>query len=228
MLRLIVWVWVLTGPVLAAGTEFIRPDGLKYSGPAHARGVLVWVPGTYGKDQTGPPPPPDFVQREAASGMDVWCFDRDRGDDPLDRGGATLARHVQDLRDQGYRHVIVAGHSRGAWIALTLLAHPGLADAVVAFSPAAHGTSEARKAQAMEAWSALWNAAINNGTRVVLVQMADDPYDPDPARRLAVARARFGANLTSIFEPSTPKGHAGVYEPAFDEQFGARIASVLP
>jgi pimeloyl-ACP methyl ester carboxylesterase len=160
--------------------------------------------------------------------MDVWCFQRDRGDDPLDRGASVLARHVQELRERGYRRVVVAGHSRGAWIALTILAHPGLADAVVAFSPAAHGTSDARKAQAMADWDALWASAVNNGTRVVLVQMADDPYDPDPARRLAVARARFGVNLVSIFEPTTPKGHAGVYEPAFDEQFGARIASLLP
>lgn len=228
MLRLIIWVWVLSGPAFAGGADFVRAPGFSYVGPDAAKGVLVWVPGTYGRDQTGPPPPPDFVQREAATGMDVWCFDRDRGDDPLDRGGATLARHVQALRAQGYRHVIIAGHSRGAWIALTILAHPGLADAVVAFSPAAHGTSEARKAQAMADWDALWESAINNGTRVVLVQMADDPYDPDPARRLAVARARFGVNLTSIFEPAMPKGHAGVYEPAFDEQFGARIASLLP
>ena len=229
MLRLIVcWLWVVSLPAFAEGTEFIRAPGFAYAGPEAAKGVLVWVPGTYGRDQSGPPPPPDFVAREAAAGMDVWCFDRDRGDDPLDRGAAMLMRHIQDLRAQGYRHVIVAGHSRGAWIALTLLAHPGLADAVVAFSPAAHGTSEARKAQAMAAWDTLWGSAVNNGTRVVLVQMADDPYDPDPARRLAVARARFGANLTSIFEPATPKGHAGVYEPAFDEQFGARIAGLLP
>ena len=107
--------------------------------------------------------------------MDVWCFNRDRGDDPLDRGAELLARGIQALRDLGYRRVIVAGHSRGAWIALTVLAHPGLADAVVAFSPAAHGTREERKAQAMADWAALWAAAVNNGTRVVLVQLADDP-----------------------------------------------------
>jgi pimeloyl-ACP methyl ester carboxylesterase len=218
----------LGGTAFAAGSQFTPAPGFNQTGPATAKGVLVWVPGTYGRDQSGPPPPPDFVDREAAAGMDVWCFERDRGDDPLDRGAAMLARHVQTLREQGYRHVIIAGHSRGAWIALTILAHPGLADAVVAFSPAAHGTSDARKAQAMADWDALWAAAVNNGTRVVLVQMEDDPYDPDPARRLSIARARFGVNLTSIFEPATPKGHAGVYDPAFDEQFGARIAGVLP
>ena len=218
----------LGGPALAAGTEFIAAPGFPYSGPAKARGVLVWVPGTYGKDQDGPPAPPDFVRREAAAGMDVWCFDRDRGDDPLDRGAETLAREVQGLRDRGYRRVIIAGHSRGGWIALTALAHPGLAEAVVAFDPAAHSTREERKAQAMADWDTLWNAAVNRGTHVVLVQLLDDPWDPDPARRLAIARARFGDNLLSIFQPPEPKGHGGVYEPSFDEQFGARIAGFLP
>ena len=64
----------LCGPVFAAGTEFARAPGFSYAGPAAAKGVLVWVPGTYGRDQTGPPDPPDFVSREAAAGMDVWCF----------------------------------------------------------------------------------------------------------------------------------------------------------
>jgi hypothetical protein len=111
---------------------------------------------------------------------------------------------------------------------LTALAHPGLADAVVAFSPAAHGTREEWKNQAMTDWTALWDAAVNDGTRVVLVQLRDDPWDPDPPRRLAIARARLGSNLLSIFQPAEPKGHAGVYEPAFDELFGARIGEFLP
>jgi hypothetical protein len=214
---------VLCGPVSAADLAFVRAPEFTYAGPSVARGALVWIHGTYGRDQTGPPPPPDFVGREAATGLDVWDFNRDRGDDPLPRGAEILARGVQDLRDLGYRRVIVSGHSRGAWIALTVLAHPGLADAVVAFSPAAHGTREDRKAQAMADWTALWDAAENDGTHVVLVQLADDPWDPDPPRRLAIARTRFGGNLLSIFQPASPKGHSGVYEPEFDGLFGAEI-----
>jgi dienelactone hydrolase len=215
---------MLSAPAFAAGTEFIRAPDFAYAGPAAAKGALVWVPGTYGRDQAGPPAPPDFVHREAAAGLDVWCFDRDRGNDPLDRGAEILAREIQALRDNGYRRVIVAGHSRGAWIALTVLEHPGLADAVVAFSPAAHGTAESRKPRAMADWTALWAAAIDNGAHVVLVQLLNDPWDPDPVARLAIARTKIGANLLSIFHPT---GHAGVYDPAFDPLFGARIAGFL-
>jgi pimeloyl-ACP methyl ester carboxylesterase len=92
---------------------------------------------------------PDFVRRMAQAGMDVWYLKRQRDDDPPGRGARILARDVRGPRRLGYRRVIVAGHSRGAWIALSLLAHPGLANAVVAFSPAAHGRQDARRARAM-------------------------------------------------------------------------------
>ncbi len=159
--------------------------------------------------------------------MDIWCFNRDRAEDPLPRGAAVLARGVKELRDRAYRRIIVSGHSRGAWIALTVLEHPGLADAIVAFSPAAHGTGDGRKARAMADWSSLWDVAVNDGTRVVLVQLNDDAWDPDPAGRLAIARDRFGAHLMSIFQPGNPRGHAGVYDPVFDDQFGPRITDFV-
>ncbi len=120
LLRVILWVWVLGGTAFAAGSQFTPAPGVQLNRSSNvAKGVLVWVPGTYGRDQpaaasTGLRGP------GAAAGMDVWCFDRDRGDNPLDRGAAMLARHVQTLREQGYRQVIIAGHSRGAWIALTV------------------------------------------------------------------------------------------------------------
>jgi dienelactone hydrolase len=219
---------LLSRLALAEDLPFVRDMDFAVAGPAAAKGALVWIHGTYGKDETGPPPPPDFVGREATAGLDIWRFNRDRNDDPLDRGGEILARGVAGLRGLGYRLVIVAGHSRGAWIALTVLAHAGLADGVVAFSPAAHGTRRESRARAMADWTALWDAAVNNGTHVVLVQLAEDPWDPDPPGRLAIARARFGGNLLSIFQPDEPKGHGGVYEPAFDERFDARVAGFLP
>jgi dienelactone hydrolase len=227
LLRVVLWVVLWSGPVWAGDLPFVPAPGFTQAGPGIAKGALVWIHGTYGRDQTGPPPPPDFVGREAAAGFDVWDFNRERADDPLPRGAEILAAGVQALRDRGYRRVIVSGHSRGAWIALTVLAHPGLADGVVAFSPAAHGTRDDRKAQAMADWAALWDAAVNIGTHVVLAQLLDDPWDPDPPRRLAIAREKFGANLLSIFQPAAPKGHAGVYEPEFDTQFGAGIEAFL-
>lgn len=216
----------------AAEAGFVPAPGFPHAGPAAARGALVWVHGTYGREESGPPDPPDFVGRMAASGLDIWCLNRGRGADPLVQGAEALAEGIRRLRAAGYRRVTAAGHSRGAWIALMLLAYPGwadaadtpLADVIVAFSPAAHGTRPERKAQAMADWEGVW-AEARGKTRVVLVQLADDPWDPDPAARLRIARERWGARLLTIFQPEAPTGHGGVYEPVFDERFGARIAA---
>ena len=79
MLRLIFGVLLLlSGPVLAADPGFVRAAGFPHAGPEVARGALVWIHGTYGQAETGPPPPPDFVAREAASGpvgaLEHGCF----------------------------------------------------------------------------------------------------------------------------------------------------------
>jgi pimeloyl-ACP methyl ester carboxylesterase len=164
------------------------------------------------------------VGRLAGLGLDVFQFLRPRGNDPLAGSGETLAKGLTELRARGYRRIVVAGHSRGAWIALTAMAHPGLADAIVALSAGAHGTAPARQPQARADWQALWASANAPDTRVVLVQLRDDPYDPDPAWRLDIAR-KARVQLTSIFLPPEPVGHVGAYLPAFDEQLGAEIAA---
>jgi hypothetical protein len=206
---------------------FTRAPGFPFRGPRGSKGALVWLPGTPGKDQDGPPPPPDFVGREAGLGLDIWLFNRPPKNDPLDEGAATLATGVGSLRDMGYRRVLVAGHSRGAWIALTILSHHGLADGVAAFSPAAHGTQKGNRPKAMSDWADLWHGIEDDGTPVVLVQLKDDPWDPDPTGRLAIARGRLTGRLLSIFQPDKPTGHSGVYDPLFDERFGADIVDFL-
>ena len=219
---------MLVAPAFGAELPFVVNTLYPHAGPTVARGALVWVPGTYGKDDPGPPPPPDLVGRLAGGGLDIYQFNRKRQEDPLDGGAVVLARGLSGLRASGYRRVLVAGHSRGAWIALTALAQPGLADAIVAVSVGAHGTRPERQAQARADWQTLWAAARPGPTRVVLVQLGEDPYDADPRWRLDIAQAatnRQRLPFLSLFLPPEPLGHVGVYEPAFDEQLGAQIAA---
>lgn len=228
MLRLIALLLIIAAPAFGADLPFVINAQFPHTGPTAARGALVWVPGTYGKDDPGPPPPPDLVGRLARSGLDVYQFNRKRQEDPLDGGAVVLARGLSDLRASGYRRVLAAGHSRGAWIALTAMARPGAADAIIAVSVGAHGTRPERQPQARADWQALWAAAQPGPTRVILVQLADDPYDADPRWRLDIARAailRARLPFLSLFLPPEPLGHVGVYEPAFDEQLGDKIAA---
>ena len=235
MLRLICMLLLLAVPARGAELPVAEPlhpsPNFTQAGPASAKGALVWLHGSYDTDtQHTPPAEPSWIARLAHHGFDIWRFDRTPGRDPLTPGGEALARGLAALRDGGYRQILVAGHSRGAWIALTALAHPGLADAVIALSPAAHGTRPERRAQAMADWTALWQAARPAATRIVLVQLADDPLDPDPPRRRAIAReaaTRDGLRLLSVFLPSAPRGHIGAYEPDFDRLLAPQIVAFV-
>ena len=102
------------------------------------------------------------------------------------------------------------------------MAHPGAADAIVAISVAAHGIRPERQPQARADWAHLWSRARGTETRVVLVQLTGDPYDPDPGWRRDTAIGS-SARPVSIFLPPEPTGHVGVYEPAFDEALGAAV-----
>ena len=77
------WLLALTAPAWAATLPDVPP--LRVSprfhavGPGAARGALVWLPGTSGAGDPGPPGEPDIVGRLAGAGLDVWRFDRPRG-----------------------------------------------------------------------------------------------------------------------------------------------------
>jgi hypothetical protein len=200
------------------------------AGPAAARGAVVWLHGSYDAAHFPVPPPAQaWVGRLARRGYDVWRFDRVPHQDPLDSGYAGLTRGLGELRAAGYRRVVVAGYSRGGFIGLSALDHPGLADAVAAVSPAAHGTSPQRRQQAMAAWRALMDGAVG-ATPLALVVLRDDPFDPDPDGRIAIARAaiaRTGARLLLVDRPPQPRGHEGSETTQFDSLFGACLAEFL-
>jgi pimeloyl-ACP methyl ester carboxylesterase len=199
------------------------------AGPEEARGVLVWLHGGYDSDTEPLPPVQAWVIRLARRGYDIWRFDRTPGQDPLVPGGEALLRGVAALRRGGYRRVIVAGQSRGAFIALAALAHPELVDALAAISPAAHGTRPERRAQAMSDFRDRLDAA-RGPMRFALVQLDDDPFDPDADGRAVAARAaaaRAGFSLLLIDRPPAPRGHMGSYDPEFDAIFGKCLARFL-
>jgi pimeloyl-ACP methyl ester carboxylesterase len=199
------------------------------AGPEQARGVVVWLHGGYDSDTEPLPPVQAWVGRLARRGYDIWRFDRTPGQDPLAAGGEALLRGIAALRQGGYRRVIVAGQSRGAFIALAALPHPELVDAVAAISPAAHGTRAERRAQAMRDFRDRLDAA-RGPMRFALVQLDDDPFDPDPDARVAAAReaaARSGLLLLPIDRPPSPRGHMGSFEPDFDAIFGECLARFL-
>lgn len=222
-------------PARAEPARLFHPSpAFNQSGPALARGVLVWLHGSYDSAQfPASPPEQAWVGRMAALGYDIWRFDREPGHDPLAAGGADLLQGLKMLRHDGYRRVVVAGHSRGAFIGLSALAHPELADAVAAISPAAHGTNPARRPAALRAFSDLMRAIPHekrHPARFAFVTLRDDPLEPDAKKRVSLVRQaarRTGLTLLVIDRPADPVGHMGGYEPGFDAHFGACLAAFL-
>ena len=196
--------------------------GFTPAGPQSARGAVVWLAGSYDTDTEPMPPEQPWVARLAARGYDIWRFDRTPGRDPLKPGGEALIAGLQRLHEAGYRHVIVAGHSRGAFIALAALAHPDLAEAVAVIDPAAHGPRPERTAQSLADLGDRLDAA-RGPMRFAFVQLRNDPFALDADARAGMvgkAAERAGLSLLLIDRPPGPEGHLGGFDAAFDALFG--------
>ncbi len=236
MLRLIALLALLAAPLAARAQIPVLHPSPQFTvvGPGMARGVVIWLHGAYDKGQYPTPPAAQpWVGRMAALGYDIWRLDRTPGHDKLEDSGAALLQGVRTLRQRGYRRVVVAGHSRGAFIVLAALAEPKLIDAVAAISPAAHGTDPKRRPAAIAAFAERIKAIPlqhSHPARFAFVTLRGDPLEPGAAKRIALARqaARHtGMKLLVIDRPAEPQGHMGGYEPAFDARFGACLAAFL-
>jgi hypothetical protein len=204
-----------------------NPDGRYFwRGPTAARGVLVWAHGTnggYRESRLSQPQP--FIRAFNNAGYDVVRFDRDPLADRTEPASEWLHAGLAALRAQGWKSVIVAGQSRGAWNGLQALDAPGLADVVLAMSPAAHG-DESATGLTLIGETDLWRvtqAAHAPTTRVVVAQFLGDPFYASGDNRVALferLRSRVGA-LLIIDRPAGFEGHGASDSAAFSERYSA-------
>lgn len=217
---------------ITAAAGPLRPEpGPALRGPDAAVGALVWLHPSYAGDM--PPPAPPWMRRLRDAGWDLWRLDRTGRPDPIAEGAERLAESGAALRALGYARVAVAGHSRGGFIALAALRHPGVADAVLVTAPAAHGRSPERRPQALEEFRRAVAGVLASATpprRAALALFADDPWDPDPAERARLFReamAARGIPALVIDRPAAPRGHMAAAGEEFDALFGACLAAFL-
>jgi hypothetical protein len=217
------------GPLLAGeGWAFVPDARYFWQGPAAARGVVVFAHGYGGSgnsvDQFEAQPPP-YIRVFNNAGFDVVRFARHYA---YDYRGDEMARHLREglreLRRLGWKTVVSAGQSRGAWNNLQALDVPDTADAVIAISPAQNGTNSST--QVMMGNTALWTITSDARaarTRVAFVQFVGDPYYTDGDRRVSTIRRMQGkvAALLVLDRPDGFKGHAGGGTAGFAERYGA-------
>jgi pimeloyl-ACP methyl ester carboxylesterase len=227
------------GPAVAAERgalgPFARSAFHAHRGPGAARGVVVWGHGYGGprQDHRGAPLP-GFLTALNEAGYDILRFDRHPGDDPIITTLPRLQRALPLLREAGYREVVLAGQSRGAWQALlAAAARPELVDAVIAAAPAAHGEMSAENASpegAIEDFQRLLAGVEATRQRVLLLLFEEDAFDPDPARRARLVEelaARRAAPTLVLWPQGGARGHSGVADWRFTRDQTACVVTWL-
>ena len=216
--------------------ETVPDPNFLWWGPQQARGVLVFAHGRApgGGDSRGRQPQ-SWTRHFNNAGYDVWRFDRHPNADETGRAAGWLREDLAELRRRGYRHIVLAGQSRGGWNTLMVLDTPGLADVHIAIAPAAHGdlgsANHARQLDDLRGIVATATGAAR--ARVAVANFRDDNFDAEPERRGALFRelgARAGAFLF-IDRPEQPTGHGGGANTQFNERFGPcllRFATTTP
>ena len=203
---------------------FVPDERFLWHGPAAARGVVVWSIGLFGNgaDARGLQPPP-YLRAFNDAGFDVIRFDRAPMVDNPVRAAGWLRDELPVLRQSGYRLIVAAGDSRGAWTSMQILDTAGLADVVIAVSPAAHGSGGSPNLTAQDDdLRAMMGDVQPSHTRVALVQFAADPFMSDADTRVQLlqrARAKMGA-LLLIDRPAGFSGHAGGITSVFARRYG--------
>jgi pimeloyl-ACP methyl ester carboxylesterase len=185
-------------------------------GPRAAEGVVVWSHG-FGGAQVDHRrrPVPGLLAMLNDAGYDILRFDRDPAQDHVAAALTTLTRALPLLREAGYRRIVLAGQSRGAWQSVMAAAErPELVHAVLAIAPAAHGETSLpnNHGAAIEDFRRLLAGLPSGGPRLAVALFDRDPYDPDPASRAALvaeaAATRRAPTLALLPEPPI-EGHSG-------------------
>lgn len=197
-------------------------------GPQAAAGLIVWSHGYMeGVDATTSAPQP-HVGRFTALGYDLYRFDREFIRDwPGD--ATALANAVRQAKSVGYRRVVLAGQSAGAWVSMAATMRGAPVDGVISVAAAHHGYVSKMQdtSRARSEWQQVVRG-IKPGPRLVVVNFAKDDYDV--GGRMDDAKTAFaagGVDAVVIAEPAGFSGHGAANAPAFSGKFGACIVAFI-
>jgi pimeloyl-ACP methyl ester carboxylesterase len=129
---------LLAAPAWALGLDPAFPDPAL--GPGQSKGVVVWSHGRSINSEDSQSPTPAYLRALRDNGWDVMRFDRLSRGDTLSDSTRRLVDYAGELKHKGYKQVLLAGQSFGAFLALMAADASADVDAVVATAPAAYGS----------------------------------------------------------------------------------------
>src|ERR1700730_15180122 len=109
-------------------------------GPTQAKGAIVWSHGRSINAEDSESPTPAYRNALREDGWDVMRFDRMSHGDTLTDSTKRLVDYTASLKKNGYKQVVLAGQSFGAFLSLMAADSSADVDAVIATAPAAYGS----------------------------------------------------------------------------------------
>lgn len=178
-------------------------------GPKQAKGVVIWNHGRSITTEDSESPTPPYLRVMQDAGWDVLRMNRLRAEDSLTDSTRALVERVTQLRKSGYRHVLLAGQSFGAFLALMAADQSDEVDAVVATAPAAFGNFEdfydSWRLNATRLYPLLEKV---KKARVMLFYFHDDDFDPGGrGERSRQILAQRGLGYEVVDQPPFFTGH---------------------
>jgi pimeloyl-ACP methyl ester carboxylesterase len=198
-------------------------------GPDHAVGAVIWNHGRSINVEDSDSPTPPYLRVLRDSGWDVLRFNRPRDGDTLTASTHRLVELVNQAKHKGYRRIVLAGQSFGAFLALMAADASDDVDAVVATSPAAFGNFD----EFYDSWrlnaTRLYPLLEKiKRARVMLFYFHGDDFDPGGRgdRSRAILSARH-TGFTIVDQPAFLVGHWASSTGLFLRRFGSCIRDFL-
>jgi hypothetical protein len=187
-------------------------------GPRLASGLLIYLPPQINMETSKTPVAEFFLALARSGNWDILRINRanlvdDEAED--DNQLRFIGEQIAGARIAGYRQIVVGGHMRGAWLALSAAKFEGI-DAAIGFTPATKGLDELE-------WQRDELAArlsVAKAKRIAVFFFAVDVNETVP-RADATRRAleRSGASFRVVDRPSGWKGNMAPWQKAFVRKY---------
>jgi pimeloyl-ACP methyl ester carboxylesterase len=212
----------------AAQTQLVpAQDNASLLGGDQAQGAVIWSHGRSLQKECSLVPTPDYIGVFRAAGWDTFRLNRPSIADTLSASAAALAGEAEALKHRGYRRVVLAGQSFGAFISLIAAGGSDAVDAVIGTAPAAYGSAQSNPAgyglNATPLYDLLGSV---RRARVALFFFEGDIFDPGGRAPIAdkILAAHALAHLVVDRPAGLPTHWAGI-GPAFATQFAACLVA---
>src|SRR5260370_6744450 len=123
----------------AAAQELVpAQDAASPLGGERAQGAVIWSHGRSLQKECALAPTPDYIGGFRVAGWDTFRLNRPRSGDTQAASGAALADAADALKHRGYRRIVLAGQSFGAFISLIAARRTDPVAPVISTTPASY------------------------------------------------------------------------------------------